>query len=202
MQLFNNRKQKQNELKSLSDEQLVARYARKGDSECVGLLYERYTHLVFAVCMKYCKNEEEAEDLVMIVFEKLFDELRKPGIQNFKNWLFTVARNQCLMHIRHSKSVERRKEEVLLALEEEVMESGKSEHLNEGENGEKSMLLLEKGIESLNEAQRSCIVQFYLGEKSYNEVSDSTGYSLNEVKSHLQNGKRNLKIFLEKALQK
>jgi RNA polymerase sigma-70 factor (ECF subfamily) len=194
--LFGNHRDRKKEMQSLTDEQLLARYARTHDAEFVGQLYERYTHLVFAVCMKYLSNEEEAEDTVMLLFEKLLDELKYARIETFKSWLYKVAKNQCLMQLRHRKTVERSKDVLLKELETEIMESGDEVHLiNENSDGDHH---LELAIGQLSEAQRRCIELFYLEERSYQEVSETTGYSMNEVKSHLQNGRRNLKIILEK----
>lgn len=194
--LFGNHRNWKKEIQSLTDEQLVARYARTRDAEYVGQLYERYTHLVFAVCMKYLGNEEEAEDTVMLLFEKLLEELKHARIETFKGWLYTVAKNQCLMQLRHRKTVERSRDALLKDLETEIMESDDELHLI-NENKEEDHHL-EKALGQLNEAQRRCIELFYLEERSYHEVSERTGYSMNEVKSHLQNGRRNLKIILEK----
>lgn len=187
-------------MQSLTDEQLVARYARTRDAEYVGQLYERYTHLVFAVCLKYLGNEEEAEDTVMLLFEKLLEELKHARIETFKSWLYIVAKNQCLMQLRHRKTVERSRDTLLKELETGIMESGNEMHLIL-ENSDRDHQL-EKALGQLNEAQRRCIELFYLEERSYHEVSETTGYSMNEVKSHLQNGRRNLKIILEKTLEK
>ncbi len=197
--LFNSRKHPSKELDHLSDEQLVNRYAREGDVNCLGLLFERYTHLLFPVCMKYLGNEAEAEDMVMMVFERLFEELKKTEVKNFKSWLYTVAKNQCLMYLRHHKTLERSRQEILKDLQSEIMESEEAVHLLSGENRNDDEGLLIAAIGKLNEAQRRCVELFYLQEQSYKEVADQTGYSMNEVKSYLQNGKRNLKIFLEKA---
>jgi len=193
--LFGNYRDKKKEMQSLTDEQLVARYARTRDADYIGQLFERYTHLVFAVCMKYLGNEEEAEDTVMLLFEKLLEELKHARIESFKSWLYTIAKNQCLMQLRHRKTVERSRESLLKDLETEVMESGNEMHLISGNNNEDHHL--ENAISQLNEAQRRCIEMFYLEERSYREVSETTGYSMNEVKSYLQNGRRNLKIILE-----
>ena len=188
---------RENELQRLTDEQLVERYAQTHDTACLGPLFERYTHLVFSVGMKYLGNDAEAEDMVMTVFEKLFEELKRQDVKSFKSWLYTVVKNQCLMQLRHEKSVDRNRQEILRGLESEIMENEAMAHLVPG-NGEEASGL-ETAIGKLNEAQRRCIELFYLEERSYKEVADTTGFSMNEVKSHLQNGRRNLKILLENA---
>lgn len=201
MGFFSSGNKKTARLHDLDDEQLIVLYSRHYDPECIGVLYERYTHLVFAVCMKYLHNENDAEDIVMLIFEKLIKELRSTRVENFKNWLFTITRNQCLMNLRHNRTVDRYKEINLRKLESEVMESGYGLHHDNEENREESIGNLEAAISLLNDAQQQCIRLFYLEEKSYREVSDATGFSMKEVKSHLQNGRRNLKISLEKHLE-
>lgn len=178
-----------------SDETLLSRFRETGSNFFIGELYKRYTHLVFGSCMKYLKDEESAKDMVMQVFEKLLTRLQTEQVDHFKSWLYIVTRNECLMHLRKAErtSTVRMNEENFSG----VMENGSVEHLNE-ESREAILSALEKGVKLLNENQRVCIELFYLQEKSYQEVADLTGYTMNEVKSHIQNGKRNLRNFILK----
>jgi RNA polymerase sigma-70 factor, ECF subfamily len=186
------------ELLSLPDEQLITRYAQTLDKEIIGILYQRYTHLLFSVCFKYLGNDADAEDTVMLVFEKLFEQLKKTEIQNFKSWIYTITKNECLMQLRHRKSGERVKEENLKKLDVEIMESVPLNHLLSEDDGEHRIRYLETAIQDLSSEQKLCIELFFLNEKSYREVEQITGYSYNEVKSHIQNGKRNLKQMMER----
>jgi RNA polymerase sigma factor (sigma-70 family) len=192
------RKDEKKELTSLSDEQLVARYARSHEIEIIGILYERYTHLLFSVCYKYLGNDADAEDTVMLVFEKLFELLKKSEVQNFRSWIYTITKNECLMQLRHRKSGERLKEENLKKLDIEIMEFVQPDHLFSDGYGEHRIRYLETAITGLSSDQKQCIELFYLNEKSYREVELITGYTYNEVKSHIQNGKRNLKQIMER----
>jgi len=192
------RKDDKKELLSSTDEQLVARYTRTHDKEIIGILYERYTHLLFSVCYKYLGNDADAEDTVMLVFEKLFDQLKKSEIQNFKSWIYTITKNECLMQLRRKKPSECLVEDNLKKLDSELMETMIPEHLLSDGNGEHRIRYLESAIEVLSSEQKQCIELFYLNEKSYREVEQITGYSYNEVKSHIQNGKRNLKQMMER----
>ena len=185
------------DVKSISDEELIAIYKDTSENYILSELFERYTHLIFGVCMKYLKNEEECKDAVMQVFEQLFTKLRTQEIQNFKSWIYTVSKNFCLMKIRHEQSVRKHKVEYYANMQQEIMESTELfHHLDKAENKDK-VPKLRKGIEQLKTDQRKCIELLYLQEKSYKEVAEMTGYSLKQVKSYIQNGKRNLKIFLE-----
>lgn len=196
LRLFGSNKQHKSGLQKLTDEQLVMRYAHSHDPECLGVLFERYTHLVFAVSLKYLGNESDAEDMVMQVFEKLFTELRHTGVIHFKSWLYSVTRNCCLMQLRHRQTVEKSRQQLLDDLETELVETGGGEHLIPGTKDEDKFVSLESAISQLGDQQRRCIELFYLEERSYKEVATVTGFSLTEVKSHIQNGKRNLRNFL------
>src|SRR5699024_6671241 len=58
--------------------------------------------------------------------------------------------------------------------------------------------LLEKALRSLKKEQENCIRLFYYEHKSYKEIVATTSYSLKQVKSFIQNGRRNIKVFKEK----
>lgn len=184
----------------LSDEAIIAAYRETGDTHLVGVLYKRYMHLVFGVAMKYLKDTEEAQDITMVVFEKLMDDLKTHQIQTFKPWLYMVAKNQCLMLLRKRKGHETvaLPEYNLENDEDASMENRLPEHLDDSEIREAQLSRLEEGIKTLGEEQRVCVELFYLQDKSYVEVAELTGYDLKQVKSYIQNGKRNLKNFLTK----
>lgn len=179
-----------------TDEELVKQYQKSLDKLTVGVLFKRHSLMCYSVCNKYLKDEDSAQDATMQVFEKLFDDLLKHEIQNFKSWLHTVCRNYCLMQLRKpvitTRLVESDGED-----ESRFMELERFLHQQEDtQEKEQELQNLEHAIHELKERQKECIVLFYLEQKSYEEVSTITGYSSNEVKSYIQNGKRNLKIIL------
>ncbi|TND09802.1 MAG: sigma-70 family RNA polymerase sigma factor [Bacteroidetes bacterium] len=184
-------------IRNLSDTELVALYKNTGESICVGELFSRYRHLVYGVCMKYLGDEDESQDVQMQVFEKLPADLVRHEISQFKGWLYAVARNECLMYLRRNKSMLEKQKE-LQKDAQALMENEVSEHPGGITAKEHQLQKMEEGIKQLNENQRICVDLFYLQEKCYKEIADITGYSLNEVKSHIQNGKRNLKIYMSK----
>ena len=179
-----------------SDLELVQQYQKTGDNQYVGELFERYTHLVFGVCLKYLKNETQSKDAVILIFEKLLKDLKKHQIENFKSWLHRVSQNHCLMYLRKQQSQQKHQEEYKKNMLSNV-ENTSFWHLdNESEKKEKKLQALEVAIKELKNEQKRCIELFYLEEKSYQEITEITGFSLKEVKSYLQNGKRKLKIRL------
>lgn len=182
--------------RGLTDEAIAESYRLNGDTEAIGELFRRYKHLVFGVCMKYMQDEDEAKDALMQIFEKLMRDLRKHEVGFFKGWLYRNAQNHCLMQLRKIKP-ERS------GFEDRVMENAAHQHLpspdTETMNDREDMLTrLEHALHHLDVHQASCLKLFYLESRSYMEISASTGYSLNQVKSYIQNGKRNLKLKLER----
>ena len=182
-----------NKYSSYSDNDLINVFLEKDDNNIVGILYERYGHLVLGLCIKYLKNKDEAQDAVIQIFTGLMKDLKKHKIEFFKSWLYVYSKNFCLMELRKRQSLLKKE----LELKENVhliMDYSNPEHLNEKE---KQIVIMEKALELLNAEQKKCIDLFYLKNKSYVEIVDITGYSANEVKSHIQNGKRNLKLKME-----
>jgi RNA polymerase sigma-70 factor (ECF subfamily) len=176
-----------------ADHELVNIFSETGDSTYVGILYQRYGHLVLGLCIKYLKNRDEAQDAVIQIFANLLKDLKKHKIEHFKSWLYVYSKNFCLMELRKRQSALKKE----LELQENVhlfMEIHDPEHLKEKE---KQINKLELAIEQLNPEQKTCITLFYLRNKSYVEIMEITGYSNNDVKSYIQNGKRNLKIKME-----
>jgi len=179
----------------LTDTELLDKYRQGGDKVFVGVLYKRYSHLVFGLCMKYFKDQDQAYDASVNIFTKLFDDLKKHKVEYFKSWLFTYSKNFCLMQLRSAQSNLKR------AIEYEkdfrvFMENTEETHL-QSNNREQEYALLEKALADLDEGQRICVELFYLKDKSYTQIAELTNYDLNKVKSYIQNGKRNLKIRLE-----
>ncbi len=185
--------------KQPDDNELIKLYKRTADTAYAGELYERYVHLVYGVCMKYLKNEEDSKDASMQIFEKLLVELKTHDVANFKSWLHVLAKNHCLMWLRSAR-VKQQKSIITYEVTEDV-ETGNGLHLlkdEESGNLEVHLVALEKGLLDLPVEQKQCIELFYLQGKCYKEITDITGYEMKKVKSYIQNGKRNLKIYLEK----
>lgn len=179
----------------MDDSELVKKYKTSKDNKFVGELYKRYTQFVFLVSMKYLKDEEKARDAVMQIFEKLMEDLLKHDVEKFKPWLHIVTKNHCLLQIR-SKTYELKKQVELQKDTIAVMESSESLYLEEKNRKEETLQKLESAIKELKKEQQECIKLFYIEEKSYKEVADISGYSMNQVKSYIQNGKRNLHILM------
>ena len=183
-----------------SDLELIAEYKSTENKVFIGILYKRYAHLVLGLSLKYLKNEDDAKDAVMQIFEKLFTDLLKHPIEFFKSWLYTYSKNFCLMIIRNRQS--KLKKELELENNADLfMETNSILHLNKTGDKEQQYEHLEQALDQLNKEQKKCLDLFYFKDKSYLEIAEITGFTTNEVKSYIQNGKRNLKNKLEHLIR-
>ena len=174
--------------RKLSDEELVLRYAERNEHLAFATLFDRYSHLVYGVCVKHLKDVEGSKDATQQIFIKLLEDLKKFEITHFKAWLYKVARNHCYMILRKDNSeVHKEIDADNVEFEDEWHQKVKEEHF---------LTELENAIQELSKEQRICIRYFYLQKMSYAEVARQANYDLNTVKSAIQNGKRNLKIRL------
>ncbi len=186
----------ENQLFTLTDNALLEHYHATGNMGCIGVLFKRYKHLVSSICVKYLKNESDADDTVMEIFEKLHLDLQKTEITYFKGWLHTVTRNHCFGKLR--------KVGIKLEFPENLpLETAQKQENTEGgleEDNWKELLYqkLDNGLELLKPEHRLCLELFYLKDKSYKQILQETGLTMNEIKSHIQNGKANLKKILQK----
>ena len=178
---------------NISDSELLAKFHEDHNNEWLGILLQRYTMLLLGVSMKYLKNEEEAKDCVQQVFLKVINELHKYKVEYFKSWIYMIAKNHCLMQLRD-------KGKHFSEVDEKIMGAAYENDVTD-KHVEKERVLnnMEQALQQLNKEQQVCVTLFYLEKKSYHEIADQTHYSLMQVKSHIQNGKRKLRILMERS---
>lgn len=189
LRFFNQRSSEQ------SDEDLLGRYQATGDIAWLGQLFERYAELVYGVCLKYCRDEQEAEDAAMAVFEQLVTKAREHEVHNFKSWLHVLTKNYCLMQLRRAG---RKREQ---SFEPQLMQSVDDRHHTievDEDNGQ--LKGLKDCMEQLPEEQRQCIQAFYLEGHSYKDIAAFREEELGRVRSYIQNGRRNLRMCMEKKV--
>lgn len=177
----------------MTDAELLELYRKDGNKEWLGILLKRYTLLLLGVCMKYLKNSHEAHDSVQQIFLKVLTEAGKYRIDYFKSWLYMVAKNHCLMRLREKGG----------RIAKELTDNYAAEEADRQEliDNEQTYALLDEAIDELSEEQKQSVILFYLKKKSYAQIVEQTGYTMMQVKSYIQNGKRNLRIILERKLK-
>jgi RNA polymerase sigma factor (sigma-70 family) len=174
----------------------VAAYKTTADLKIAGELYGRYMDLVYGVCLKYLKQPENAQDSTLNIFEEVCTKLLKHEVDNFKGWLYTLSKNHCLMRLRSEKKHK------IVEFDLSIVQSEEDGHLNGIMEKEENLQALGNCLEVLDREQKTVIELFYLQGKCYNEISALTGMEWKKVRSSIQNGKRNLKICMEKQKEK
>lgn len=178
---------------SRSDRELVMLYKQTSDMQVLAELYQRYMDLLYGVCVKYLKDPETAKDAVMQIFEELVSKLHKHEVDNFKSWLYTLAKNHCLMQLRTPRNLK------TTEFKADIMQSEEEVHLNGVLTREENLDKMENCLQTLPAEQKVCVEKFYLQNKCYKEIAEETGMDWNKVRSYIQNGRRNLKICMEKT---
>lgn len=180
-----------------SEQAVLAHYRKTGDLKALGDLYSGYMPLVYGVCLTYLKDRDRSQDAVMDIFESLVTKLKEHEVQNFKSWLHVVTRNHCLMILRSStyKRESEKRQDITMEFELPV-------HHENGRMPEEDMEALKICIEKLKDEQKQCVSMFFLEELSYRQITEKTRYDMNKVKSHIQNGKRNMKACIENYREK
>ncbi|MFM2339175.1 MAG: hypothetical protein RL115_2368 [Bacteroidota bacterium] len=179
----------------ITDQELLEKFYADHNNEWLGVLLQRYTLLLLGVCMKYLKNEEEAKDSVQQIFLKVIQELQKYKVAYFKSWLYMVAKNHCLMRLRDKPS------KITTALTDSLSSTPDEETDKQTLlQNDHTLSLMAAALKELSNEQAQCVTLFYLNKKSYQQISNETGFSPLQVKSYIQNGKRNLKIIIEKKI--
>lgn len=185
----------QQQIQTLPDEELLKIIKSETSNIMLGALLGRYLRFVFLICMKYLRDEEKAKDMAMNVFEKVQHDIYRFEITNFKSWLHVVTKNACLMQLRTNKL----NGETRFLDENDLQKNVENDsilHHEYDSDKESNLQAMEIAMEQLDGEQKQCVALFYIEEKSYKEVAEITGFTLNQVKSHIQNGKRNLKNLL------
>ena len=179
----------------ITDQQLLEKFYVDHDNQWLGILLQRYTLLLLGVCMKYLKNEELARDSVQQIFLKVITELHKYKVDYFKSWIYMVAKNHCLMQLRDKSGKN------TVTINEKLLVKEEEPDKQQLFEDEKTYELMSVALKELNPEQQQCVTLFYLNKKSYSEISQATGFTLMQVKSHIQNGKRNLRILIERKMK-
>lgn len=175
-------------MKDLSDIEIVKVFSSHRN-QAIEEIYNRYSSLVYGVCLKYLGSRDESLDAVVEVFGIITEKIPSFEISNFSSWLYSVAKNHCLMKLRKDKRTS------------EAMKNYFAESETIPEDNDEEQIVMNEKLEGaiclLSQEQKVCVELFYYQHKSYSEISELTGFTIKSVKSYLQNGKIKLKKILE-----
>lgn len=171
----------------------IQKYVHSKDTQYLGHLYEKYKRKIFMLCFKMVKNTEEAKDLTSETFIKAFNHVREFRYGSpFLPWLSRIATNLCIDHLRHRSRVR------FQQIHDHEAEAHTTEPEPLGNQNHLRRRILQV-LKQLKPTQRRCFCLFYIHKLSYREIADITGYSFDQVRSHIQNGRRRFKILMEES---
>lgn len=185
-----------------TDDALIQHFQATRDSTTFAALFNRYAHLVYGACLKFVDNRETGKDLTMKVFEKALTQLPDANVQSFNHWIYSVTRNTCISEVRGQQK-DTTKVESWKNFEksgEQVVENGAFLRLC-SEDQLTAADYLEQSLQELDAEQQQCVRLFYYERQSYQAIAQTTGYTLQEVKSYLQNGKKRLRTLISRRMR-
>jgi RNA polymerase sigma-70 factor (ECF subfamily) len=186
--------------RDLPDPELVMGYKSSQDERYLSELFSRYAYLVLFLCNKYFSNPEDSKDTTMEVLAKIARELTKHEVEDFKSWLYVVTKNLCIDKLRSDKSLNVHFLDINEQDSKHFMQFPEIDRLIavEDDNSLKQKEVLKEAVAALDSDQKECLTLFYYERKSYLEIMQLKKWDMDKVRSHLQNARRNLKIYLRK----
>ena len=177
----------------MSDEKLIAQYKKTKDQKYLVDLYRPYMTLIYGSCLKYLKNESDAQDAVMDIYEKISKKIITNTVENFRAWIYMVTRNHCFEVLRTNNRILPKKNDAAIMYSERIF------HPDDVQK-EKALTTMEHCLEELEGFQKDCVKKFYYEKASYIEIAKQLNIAYNQVRSRIQNGRRNLKQCMEQNI--
>lgn len=178
-----------------NDNILLTQYVANADEQILNKLLEKYYPIIYGYTYSKVKEEAITSDITQQVLEKLYASLKKNKVENIRYFTLSITKNTIIDHFRKAKFEKSSKEKFSNNLETIVENQAEIRLSGELDRDRTENQLLEC-IDQLPTNQRECIIYFYFEELSYKEIAERSSFSFNEIKSYIQNAKRNLKICL------
>jgi RNA polymerase sigma-70 factor (ECF subfamily) len=160
-----------------NEKELLTRVAQS-DESAFALLVDAYRNKVFSHALTYIKSYETAEELVQDIFMKVWtNRHRLPEVEQFKNYLFILGRNQLVSAIRKKVTITTSPDNADLT--EDLLLPDKQYHYKETYTG------IMKGIQRLSPRQKEVFILSRIEHLSYEEISGRLGISKSAVKFHI-----------------
>jgi RNA polymerase sigma-70 factor, ECF subfamily len=177
---------------AIADEEIVRRFRETGDRECFEELFAKYRKKVYFACRAFYSDGGAAEDATQETFLRAYEKIHQFGGGDFGGWLMRIARNICIDQWR------KRRPEV--EMDDRDLSKGHAEPTALPSYDLRWTIdRVWQEMRSLAPEQQRCLEMKIEG-YSYEEMAARTGFSLEAVKSHLQNGRRMLWLKMEGML--
>ena len=184
------------------EEESFIQELRDGKRSAYSKLIDDFEQKVFATCISFVPNKEDAEDIAQEVFVEVFNSIHKfKGNSKLSTWIYKITTNKCLEFIRKKSS--KKRFGFMQSITGNAIPMDKTQYFTEMnhpgvllENKEKSETLF-KAVNNLPEAQRVVFTLCKIDGKSYEEISEITEKSISSVESLMFRAKKNLQDLLE-----
>ena len=181
-----------------TDEEIIG-LVLNGDVQAFRHLIDRHTGIAYSTAFAVTRNHEDAEEIVQDAFLKAFSSLGSfQGRSRFSTWFFRIVYHQALNHIAKYKPYKTDMDLDLIAEKEDLLITQDRETLIRKDQG----LYIGKALEKLSAPDRLALSLYYLDEKSQQEISLLTGWSLAATKLRIHRARSKFDEALEKILGK
>lgn len=183
---------------ALTDDRLVAR-VQAGDQSAYTVLVERYADYVFTIAVRIIGDEDDAADIAQETFARAYKAIgRFRGDSKFSSWLYRIATNRALTHLKRKK---RRPQTVDIDLgahiEADALTSDNRDDPGQRVLDDEFRRAMRDAVSKLPVQYRTVITLFYLEERSYKEVAETLGIPMGTLKTHLHRGRAMLREVLK-----
>ena len=179
-----------------TDEEIIG-LVLNGDVQAYRHLIDRHTGIAYSTAFAVTRNHEDAEEIVQDAFLKAFSSLGSfQGRSKFSTWLFRIVYHRALNHIEKSKPYKTGMDLDFIAEKEDSLITQDREKLIHKDQG----LYIGKALEKLSAPDRLALSLYYLDEKSQQEISVLTGWSLAATKLRIHRARSRFDEALEKIL--
>lgn len=171
---------------------------KSGDKEAFSLVVDRYSDMVYTLCLRMLGVEADAADAAQEVFVKVYRSMA--GFQEkskFSTWIYRIAYNHCI-------SVIRKKVKIIDMVDElpDVEVNNQDVSGLELISSEERKRYLNMAIEALAETDAVVITLFYYDELSLEEIAEVTGLTNANIRIKLHRSRKKMYMVLSEYLKK
>ena len=173
----------------MTDEELVEKIVAKNDTLLFGVLYDRYSRMVYNKCYGFARSQDEAEDLTQDVFLMLFVKLASfKGKSKFSTWLYSFTYNFCVNYVNRNK--QRKMSDKSVSMDD--VDYKMADEVSDESIYEMKANKLEKALNMVSPEDKSILLLKYQDGASIKELSDLMELGESAIKMRLKRAKAKL----------
>lgn len=175
---------------------LVKRFRGERDGAAFDALYRRNRRMVYGTCLRYLRDREAAEDACHDVFLQAYQQFDSLRGDVFSPWVRRIAINHCLNRQRHAAT--RRRIEPTLVRD---FDQGRADASHAAAAARDDLRIAAELVRGLSPKQRLVFLLRHVEQLAYDGIAEVTGLPFDEVRSALQNARRNFRLGWEREMK-